>query len=94
MYNRAYDDVEFEWDLEKAGRNRRKHGVAFADAVEVLYDEVALTIVDRYSDLEERFVTIGRDSRGRILVVVFTMRGVAVRLISARLERYSYEEGR
>ena len=33
---------------------------------------------------EERFVIIGRDGFGRILVVVYTWRGEGVRIISAR----------
>jgi len=44
---------------------------------------------------EERFVTIGMDALGRILVVVYTWRGERLRLISARKatprERSEYE---
>jgi uncharacterized DUF497 family protein len=47
------------------------------------------------SCLEERFVTIGMDALGRILVVVFTWRGQHIRIISARKteshERKQYE---
>jgi uncharacterized DUF497 family protein len=35
-----------EWDPRKAKLNARKHGVHFADAVAVLEDERALTMVD------------------------------------------------
>jgi uncharacterized DUF497 family protein len=70
--------------------------VDFADAVTVLYDHLAVTIPDRQSD-EERFVTVGMDALGRILVVVYTWRGDCVRLISARKatprERQQYEAG-
>lgn len=88
--------MECEWDPHKAVANLRKHGVDFADAVTVLYDHFAVTIPDHQSD-EERFVTVGRDSVGRILVVVYTWRGDCVRLISARKatprERQQYEAG-
>lgn len=86
--------MEVEWDERKAAVNRRKHGVDFADAATVLHDELALTIRDDEPD-EDRFVTIGADALGRVLVVVYTNRGEHVRLISARRatshERSQYE---
>jgi len=75
--------VEFEWDSQKAISNLKKHGVDFAEAVAVLEDEMAITIPDNYPD-EERFITIGMDSLGRILVVVYTWRETRIRIISAR----------
>lgn len=75
--------MESEWDPEKASANFNKHRVDFADAATVLYDDNALTMRDERSD-EERFVTIGMDALGRLLVVVFTWRGDRVRIISAR----------
>ena len=62
----------------------------------VLYDELAVTVADEERD-EERFVIIGMDALGRLLVVVYTWRGDRVRLISARRatsrERRQYEGG-
>jgi len=52
--------------------------------VTVLYDHVAITIRDHIDDEEERFVTLGMDALGRILVVVYTWRDENVRIISAR----------
>lgn len=76
--------------------NQRKHGVDFATAVGVFDDDRALTIRDLDSDREVRFVAVGMDRLARILVVVFTLRGERVRLISARKasgwERRQYEE--
>lgn len=40
--------------------------------------------MDPDSDDEERFVAVGMDSAGKVLVVVYTLRGEEVRLISAR----------
>jgi hypothetical protein len=71
------------WDPEKAAANLRKHGVDLADAATVLSDEQALTVEDDDPD-EERFVTLGMDALGRLLVVVYTWRGQEPRLISAR----------
>lgn len=76
--------VEIEFDPEKAKSNRRKHGVTFAQAEEALCDPMALTIEDSYTHGEQRFVTLGMDAIGRVLVVVHTPRGDAVRIISAR----------
>ena len=68
-----------------------------ADAATVLHDGLAVTVLDDDPDAE-RFVTIGTDALGRILVVVFTWRGRRIRLISARQatvrERRRYEERR
>ena len=55
--------MEFEWDRRKAVANRKKHGVDFADAVAVLYDDLAVTIEDDHPD-EERRVTLGCDALG------------------------------
>ncbi len=86
--------VNYQWDREKAGANLLKHGVCFADAVSVFSDEAALTIEDDDPD-EQRFVTIGIDAFGRLLVVVYTWRGEDIRVISARKatgrERRHYE---
>ena len=62
--------VSYEWDAAKARANFAKHGVHFADAAVVLEDDFALTMRDPYSEEEERWVTMGKDALGRILVVV------------------------
>jgi hypothetical protein len=89
--------VWVEWDEGKAETNRRKHGIDFVDAADVLYDELAKTIREEV-DTETRVVTIGSDAQRRVLVVVYAWRGKKVRLISARLatrrERRYYQERR
>jgi len=64
----------YEWDPDKAKLNIRKHGIAFADAVSVFFDESAITVEDNNPD-EVRFATLGIDAFGRVLVVVYTWRG-------------------
>ncbi len=64
------EGVEYEWDPRKAESNLRKHGIRFADAVTALDDERALTVRDPYSPQEERWITLGLDALGRLLVVV------------------------
>ena len=87
--------VEVEWDGRKAEANLRKHGIGFAEAIEVFSDAYAV-IVDDERHTEPRQVAVGRDATGHILVVVFTWRGNRIRLISARsanaLEKRTYQE--
>jgi uncharacterized DUF497 family protein len=89
--------VDVVWDPDKAKVNLKKHGVRFADAETVLFDPNALTREDMETEGEQRFVTVGMDALGRILIVVYTYRGEDIRLISARSanrrERMQYEEG-
>src|SRR5690606_9870141 len=77
----------YEWDPAKAAANVERHGVSFADAVTALEDELALTIPDPDSVGEDRFVSVGMDATGQILVTVFTFRGDVVRIKSSRKPR-------
>jgi hypothetical protein len=51
---------------------------------------------DPFSEDEERWITLGKDAAGCLLVVVYTWRGENARLISARpatpREKNRYEE--
>jgi uncharacterized DUF497 family protein len=69
------------WDPKKAEFNFRKHRVRFSDAEIVLFDPLALTLNYQNVDGEQRFVTIGSDAIGRIIVTVYTYRGDTIRLI-------------
>ncbi|MBM3305496.1 MAG: BrnT family toxin [Candidatus Aminicenantes bacterium] len=75
--------MRYVWDPEKARSNARKHGVHFADAAFALEDDWALTIEDESSD-ERRWVTLGLDLFGRLLVVAYTYRYDEIRIFSAR----------
>lgn len=97
MHKCAYTSpVSYEWDPAKARANFARHGVHFSDAATVLEDDLALTIRDPFSEDEERWITLGRDAAGHILVVIYAWRGDIVRLISARRatarEKRQYEE--
>lgn len=81
MHNRA---VKVEFDPGKAQSNLRKHRVSFAHAEQTLRDERAITVEDPDSEDEPRFVTLGMDALGRILVVVHTPREDRIRIVSAR----------
>jgi uncharacterized DUF497 family protein len=64
----------FEFDPKKSAANLRKHGVSFADAEPVFYDNLALTQEDANANGEARFITVGADALGRILTVCWTER--------------------
>lgn len=90
----------FEWDATKCAANLFKHDVAFEEAATVFHDALGRVLPDDgHSGDEDRFILLGRSQYGRVLIVVFTNRGVdRVRLISARpatrAERIQYEEAR
>lgn len=89
--------VKFEWDQRKAALNLKKHGVSFVEATTALRDPLSATARDPDHSVDEsRFVTFGRSSKRRLLVVSHTERGEIIRIISARLagrqERKIYEE--
>lgn len=88
--------MEFEWDLEKAAANAKKHGVDFSEAMTVFGDPLELTIADPdHSEGEQRVLSIGGSSAGRLLVVAYTERAGRTRIINAReasaQERKHYE---
>lgn len=90
--------LDFEWDEQKAAANFAKHGVSFAAASAVFDDPFALDIEERsmdYGELRRRVIGLGN---GIVLTVIYTERGNAIRLISARkatrIERREYELAR
>ena len=76
--------MNIDWDPNKAKANSTNHGVLFSDAEAVLYDPNGITRENDRAEGEQRFVTVGLDALGRVLVVVYTYRGDAIRMISAR----------
>ena len=83
-------NYNFEWDPRKAKQNERKQGVTFQRAATVFADPGQISLFDEiHSEAEERWVTIGMDYSGNILVVVHTYDEintgeVRLRIISAR----------
>ncbi len=88
--------MRFTWDPRKAASNKRKHGVAFEEAVTVFADPLAIMVTD--ANHADRDLIVGESSFGRLLVTVFAeVKEDEVRIISARCatkhERGRYEEG-
>jgi len=89
--------MDFEWDPAKARSNLTKHGISFSDVETAFYDQYAISMSDPGASAEERFILVGMDALGAIVVVAYTYRDNLIRIISARRatksERKSYEEG-
>jgi uncharacterized DUF497 family protein len=83
-------DYFFEWDPKKAKSNNWKHGVSFERAASIFRDPRALSIFDgEHSVEEDRWVTLGIDSSGILLVVCHTFGeetkdSCKIRIFSAR----------
>ena len=88
--------MKIEWNPAKAANNPELHaGVTFTEASGVFLDPYALTREDSDAVGEQRLVSLGIGSESRLLVVVYTLRGENVRIISAwkanAMQRKSYE---
>jgi uncharacterized protein len=94
--------VRFEWDVDKATTNQRKHGVSFEVASLVFSDPHALTEQDRIEAHEYRWQTIGLVGGLTLLLGAHVDRmddnEDVVRIISARravrAERQRYDQAR
>jgi uncharacterized DUF497 family protein len=81
---------QFEWDPAKARQNTRKHRITFERGATVFLDPNALSLFDdQHSEEEERWITLGLDETGVLLVLSHTYHeetenSARVRLISAR----------
>lgn len=85
------------FDPKKNAANVQKHGVSLTEGDGVLNDPLAVTIEDDSAKGEQRFVTIGSNTFGSLMVVVYTYRGDEARFISVRRAetkgKKAYEEG-
>ena len=88
----------FEWDDNKEKLNITKHGIDFSTAVLVFGDPKRMELYDElHSTSEDRYITIGRiNGVMLVIMVVYTQRDEAIRLISARKatvreERFYYD---
>ena len=93
---------KFEWDQTKAKSNKRKHKISFQRATTVFRDPYMISIFDdEHSETEDRWITLGTDENGVLLVVSHTAHKISsiewnIRIISARkatkAEVAQYEE--
>jgi uncharacterized DUF497 family protein len=91
--------MQFEWDIEKAEANLKKHDVGFEEAETVFGDPFYIDFYDdKHSAAEHRFLIVGESSSEHLLIVSYTERDGKIRIISAReltpQERKDYEQYR
>ena len=89
--------VSFQWDQGNNNKNLLKHNVQNWECEQVFFNKPLLILEDPdHSFAEKRWAGFGKTDSGRLLVVIFTMRGNLLRVISARgmntKERKFYEE--
>ncbi len=75
--------TSFDWDAGNTGKNL-KHGVTDAESEEIFFREPVVVPSNQSSLNEDRFCALGETRAGRKLFVVYTLRGDAIRIISAR----------
>ena len=80
-----FPDVEgFQWDEGNAAKSWGKHGVSWTEAEQVFMNRPVVVTGAAHSGGEARYFSFGRTNGGRLLTVVFTIRGKLLRVISAR----------
>jgi uncharacterized DUF497 family protein len=88
--------IRFTWDRGKAESNLRKHRVSLETASEIFFDPLIRLERSEMLGGEEREAAIGLTEGWRLVVVVYTFREEAIRIISARpataAERSLYED--
>ena len=74
--------MRFVYDPLKNARNVEKHKVSFEDVLGI-WDDPDLIVLPARKRGEKRFLAIGQ-SYALVFAVIYTMRGKAIRVISAR----------
>jgi hypothetical protein len=82
----GFENIEgFEWDSGNLTKSAGKHGVSPEEAEEVFFRGPLVLDAARPEDRETRYAALGRTERGRLLRIVFTVRGARIRPISCRI---------
>ncbi|MCC7178458.1 MAG: BrnT family toxin [Acidobacteria bacterium] len=75
----------FEWDGGNSAKNWLRHEVQQAEAEQTLLNTpLVVNVTTRHGAGEPRFIALGQTDVGRLLTIVFTIRGTRLRVISAR----------
>jgi uncharacterized DUF497 family protein len=90
------DIKEFEWDSANIDKNQTKHNIGWFECEQIFFNKPLLLLEDqKHSVTEARYYAYGKTDDGKLLTVVFTIRGDKIRVISARpmsrKERSYYE---
>lgn len=82
--------MRYEWDENERKTNIQQHGIDFADVIRIFAGPTVEMLDDRFDYGETRFIALGL-LNGVVLVVAYTERREALRIISAR-KATKYEE--
>ena len=87
----------FDWDAGNSDKNWHRHAVRQGEAEQSLLNRPVLVLADiEHSSEESRFIALGHTDANRRLVVVFTITGTRIRVVSARpmsrVERRIYDQ--
>lgn len=90
------EPIQFEWDKGNIDKSFKKHGITNEEAEEVFVCSLTVLLEDeKHSGIEKRYLLLGKSEEGKLLSVIFTIRGRKVRVVSARpvsrKERRLYE---
>lgn len=97
MENDALNDLDQTFDPEKSRANKARRGFGFEIATRFEFDSALIVEDDREDYAETRYVGIGFIGV-RVHVIVFTLRGDTLRVISLRkankreIRRYVQEQ--
>jgi uncharacterized DUF497 family protein len=81
MYNSLMESLsEFDWD-ENNEQHLAKHGISRSDAEDVLSGNHILLEYQTEGN-EQRWIAVGATRAGRIITIVFALRGEAMRPIT------------
>jgi len=88
---------DFEWDEGNIKKNLERHRVSHIECEEIFFNRPIIVKKDEsHSTSEDRYLVLGKTDAGRLLFIVFTLRGNKIRIISARdmnrKERKIHEE--
>jgi len=89
------DCTGFQWDPGNSEKNWEQHGVTQGEAEQVFFNRPVRVAPAKHTRRERRYAALGQTSGGRLLTVVFTIRGTLIRPITvrdmSRRERRLYE---
>ena len=77
--------IGFEWDDGNLIKNWEKHKISYWEAEQVFFNEpLVISEDEKHSKIESRRYALGQTDMRRKLMIVFTIRGQNIRVISAR----------
>jgi uncharacterized DUF497 family protein len=85
LHDRLARVTGFDWDEGNATKNWAKHAVSQAECEQIFFNAPIVLLADpAHSSKEARHHALGQTDAGVLLLIVFTLRGSQLRVISAR----------